>query len=71
MFQLTFVEAALGFGYTELWNYLVEYIPNWLKCLCIKKVTGEIFEVQISCANVHKGNVKRAPSSPIRAMCKS
>ncbi len=28
-------------------------------------VTGEIFEVQIFCANVHKGNVKRAPSSPI------
>jgi hypothetical protein len=26
---------------------------------------GEIFEDQIFCANVHKGNVKRAPSSPI------
>jgi hypothetical protein len=48
-------------------NYLVEYIPNLndLKCLCIKKFTGEIFEVQIFCANVRKGNVKRAPSSPI------
>jgi hypothetical protein len=26
---------------------------------------GEIFEVQIFCANLHKGNVKRALSSPI------
>jgi hypothetical protein len=46
-------------------NYLVEYIPNSLKCLCIKKVTGKIFEVQIFLSNVHNGNVKRAPSSPI------
>ncbi len=51
--------------YMESSNYLVEYIPNWWKCLCIKKVTGETFEVRIFCANVHKGNVKRAPSSPI------
>jgi hypothetical protein len=26
---------------------------------------GEIFEDQIFCANVHNGNVNRAPSSPI------
>jgi hypothetical protein len=26
---------------------------------------GEIFEDQIFCPNVHKGNVKRAPSRPI------
>ncbi len=26
---------------------------------------GEIFEDQIFCTNVHEGNVKRAPSSPI------
>jgi hypothetical protein len=51
--------------YMESSNYLVEYIPNLLKYLCIKKVTGEIFEDQIFCANVPKGNVKRAPPSPI------
>jgi hypothetical protein len=26
---------------------------------------GEIFEDQIFCANVHNGNVNRAPSKPI------
>jgi hypothetical protein len=62
MSQLTFVEAALV--YMELSNYLEEYIPNRLKCLCIKKVRDEIFEVQIFCANVHIGSVKRAPSCP-------
>ncbi len=36
-----------------------------IKVLVHKKVTGEIFEVWIFCANVHKGNVKRAPSRPI------
>jgi len=55
--------------YAESSNYLVQYIPNWLKCLCIKKVTGKTFEVQIFCANVRKGNVKRAPSSPIIGPC--
>jgi len=63
MSQLTFVEAALV--YMELSNYLEEYIPKRFKCLCIKKVRGEIFEVQIFSANVHKGSVKRGPSCPI------
>jgi hypothetical protein len=58
MSQLTFVEAALV--YMELSNYLEEYIPKSFKCLCIKKVRGEIFEVQIFCANVHKGSKKRS-----------
>jgi hypothetical protein len=53
MFQLTFVEAALGC--MELSKYLVQYTQNSLKCLCIKKVTGEIFEVQIFRANAPKG----------------
>jgi hypothetical protein len=49
----------------ELSNYLVENVWNWLKCLWTKKVMPEIFEDQIFCANVHNGNVNRAPSSPI------
>ncbi len=51
--------------YIESSNYLVEYILNWFKALCIEKVTGEISEDQIFCANVPKGNENRAPSSPI------
>jgi hypothetical protein len=62
MSQLTFVEAALV--YRELSNYLEEYIPNRFKCLCIKKVRGEIFEVQIFCANVHKGECKERSFMP-------
>jgi hypothetical protein len=59
----TCVEAVVV--YMELSNYLVENMWNWLKCLWTKKVMGEIFEDQIFCANVHNGNVNRAPSSPI------
>ncbi len=50
----TCVEAVVV--YMELSNYLVQNM--W-------KVMSEIFEDQTFCANVHSGNVNRAPSSPI------
>jgi hypothetical protein len=51
------------YGIVKLFSGL--YICNLLKCLTKEKVMGEIFEDQIFCANVHKGNVKTASSRPI------